>query len=86
MASDDRDTSPLANPAEVGGYTLEKAALTAALDGRVAADCRTVGEFPGRMAERINEIFMDEMGDIVLEADYSVIEDYREEAEEWSKS
>ena len=38
------------------------------------------------MAERINEIFMDEMGDIVLEADYSVIEDYREEAEEWSKS
>lgn len=86
MASDDRDTSPMANPAEVGGYTLEKAALTAALDGRFAAYCRAVGEFPGRMAERINEIFMDEMGDIVLEADYSVIEDYREEAEEWSKS
>ena len=46
------------------------------------------------MAERINEIFMDEMGDIVLtaeysaeySADYSVVEDYREEAEEWSKS
>lgn len=86
MASDDRDASPTANPAEVGGYTLEKAALTAALDGRFAAYCRAVGEFPGRMAERINEIFMDEMGDIVLEADYSVIEDYREEAEEWSKS
>ena len=86
MASDDRDASPLANPAEVGGYTLEKAALTAALDGRFAAYCRAIGEFPGRMAERINEIFMDEMGDIVLEADYSVIEDYREEAEEWSKS
>ena len=86
MASDDRDTSPMANPAAVGAYAIEKAALTAALEGRFAAYCRAVGEFPGRMAERINEIFMDEMGDIVLEADYSVIEDYREEAEEWSKS
>ena len=29
---------------------------------------------------------MDEMGDIVLEADYTVVPDYREEAEEWSRS
>lgn len=77
-----------------GAYAVEKAALAEALDGRFAAYCRSIGEFPGRMAERINEIFMDEMGDIVLtaeysaeySADYSVVEDYREEAEEWSKS
>lgn len=73
-------------PGESAPYAVEKAAMMAALHGRFAAYCRTVGEFPGRMAERINEIFMDEMGDIVLEADYTVVEAYRKEAEEWSKS
>ncbi len=75
-----------ADSGEGKAYAIEKAALTAALHGQFAAYCRSIGEFPGHMTERINEIFMDEMGDIVLTADYSVLEDYREEAEEWSKS
>ena len=73
-------------PDEAGTYTDEKAALAAALDGRFAAYCRSIGAFPGKMADRINEIFMDETGDIVLDADYTVIPEYREEAEEWSRS
>ena len=73
-------------PDEEGTYTDEKAALAAALDGRFAAYCRSIGAFPGKMVDRINEIFMDETGDIVLDADYTVIPEYREEAEEWSKS
>lgn len=75
-------------------YAVEKAALAAALNGQFCAYCRSAGAFPGRMAERINEIFMEETGDIVLTedpsshsgAEYAVIEEYRMEAEEWSKS
>ena len=80
------DTPEKAAEAGADAYTDEKAALAAALDGRFAAYCRSVGEFPGRMADRVNEIFMEEMGDIVLDADYAVVPDYREEAEEWSRS
>ena len=80
------DTAETPDEADAGAYAIEKAALAAALDGRFAAYCRSVGAFPGKMADRINGIFMDEMGDIVLEADYTVVPDYREEAEKWSRS
>lgn len=68
---------------------LLRAALHAALHGEFTAFCRNAGEFPGQIAERINEKFIEEMGDVVLigeGTDYAVLEDYRMEAEAWSKS
>ena len=50
---------------------------------------RDHGLFPGRMAEQINEIFLELVGDILVEADgnrYQLIEEYREDAESWSRA
>lgn len=63
-------------------------AVLALLDGTYESYCRTHGLFPGKIAEQINEIFLDVVGDILVEADgnrYSLIEEYREDAEAWSK-
>lgn len=63
-------------------------AVTALLHGEYEIWCREHGTFPGKMAEQINEVFLDVIGDILIEADgnrYSLIEDYREDAEAWSK-
>ena len=41
------------------------------------------------MAEQINEIFLELVGDILIEADgnrYQLMEDYREDAETWSRA
>ena len=70
-------------------HSLEKKAVTALLGGQYTAFCRDHGLFPGRMAEQINEIFLDLVGDILIEADgnrYQLIEDYREDAETWSRA
>lgn len=63
-------------------------AVLALLDGTYESYCRTHGLFLGKIAEQINEIFLDVVGDILVEADgnrYSLIEEYREDAEAWSK-
>ena len=63
--------------------------MAALLAGQYTAYCRDHGLFPGRMAEQINEIFLELVGDILIEADgnrYQLIEDYREDAEAWSRA
>lgn len=70
-------------------HSLEKEAVAALLTGQYSSFCRDNGLFPGRMAEQINEIFLELVGDILIEADgnrYQLIEDYREDAETWSKA
>ncbi len=68
-------------------HSLEKEAVIALLDGRFVGWCRERSLFPGRMAEQINEIFLELVGDILIEANgYTLIEDYREDAESWSSN
>ncbi len=65
-------------------HSLEKEAVAALLDGRFVQHCRDQGLFPGRVAEQINEIFLDVVGDILIDADgFTMIEDYREDAIAW---
>lgn len=45
---------------------------------------KEVGIFEGELADRVNRVFLDEIGDVLIE-DNKLIEDYREDAEEWIK-
>lgn len=74
-----------------GEYALEKAAVCALLGGNFAAFCRERGLFPGQVADAVNEIFLDRIGDILIEdngmgKDFHILDDYREEAETWSRT
>jgi len=63
--------------------------LRAAMDGRFRSFCRERGLYEGDLADRINAVFLDCMGDVVLETDgtgFRFIEDYREDAEEWLRT
>ncbi len=63
--------------------------LRAAMDGRYRSFCRERGLYEGDLADRINAVFLDCMGDVVLETDgtrFRFIEDYREDAEEWLRT
>lgn len=60
--------------------------LRAALDGRFRAWCRENSLYEGEAADRINTVFLDELGDVVLEdsgSGFTLIEDYREDVEQW---
>ncbi|MBQ8641915.1 MAG: TerB N-terminal domain-containing protein [Clostridia bacterium] len=91
-AEDIGQTDPFAEVAAMPAgerHSLEKEAVAALLAGQFQPFCRDHGLFPGRMAEQINEIFLELVGDILIEADgnrYQLIEDYREDAESWSKA
>lgn len=60
------------------------------LSGSLNGTCTSSGKLPREtLAERINELFLDILGDIVLEENeggFCVIEDYREDVEEWLKN
>ena len=61
-------------------------ALRAALDGLFGEYCRSVGAFPGDIADRVNTVMLDYLGDVALETNgggYELIEDYREDIEAW---
>ena len=65
---------------------LPKDALRAALDGRYEKYCREVSLHEGELADRINSIFIDVIGDVVLEdrgCGFELIEDYREDIINW---
>jgi len=71
--------------------SLEKAAVQALIAGNFTAFCRERGIFPSRMADTVNEIFLDLIGDILIEdggtgTDFHILDDYREDAETWSKT
>ncbi|MBR5445266.1 MAG: TerB N-terminal domain-containing protein [Clostridia bacterium] len=92
QAYENKKEDPFAEVTEVPAgerHFLEKEAVAALLSGQYTAFCRDHGLFPGRMAEQINEIFLELVGDILVEADgnrYQLIEDYREDAESWSRA
>ncbi len=56
-----------------------KNAVFHAVKGDFAAYCRTLSQMPERLAGEINEIAMDEMGDIILEEDFTLVSDYADE-------
>jgi len=63
-----------------------KDGLAAAIGGHFREYCRENSLYEGEAADRINTLFIDIIGDIVLEdtgAGYQIIEDYREEIEDW---
>jgi len=63
-----------------------RAGLRAALAGRFRAWCRENSLYEGEAADRINTVFLDEIGDVVLEdsgSGFTLIEDYREDVEQW---
>ncbi|MBQ2278267.1 MAG: TerB N-terminal domain-containing protein [Clostridia bacterium] len=63
-----------------------RAGLRAALDGRFRTWCRENSLYEGEIADRINTVFLDEIGDVVLEdsgSGFTLIEDYREDVEQW---
>ncbi len=61
-----------------------KKAVSAALDGRFKQWAKECGIYEGEAQDRVNNCFIDIIGDIILE-DYTLIEDYREDVEEWMK-
>ena len=88
----DEDADP-GSPAEESpggdgsGDEILRDALRAAMNGRFRGYCREHGLYEGDAADRINALFLESIGDVVLEADadggFRFVEDYREDAEEW---
>ncbi len=59
----------------------QKKALRAALKGSFASYCRSIGVMEENMRGEINEVTMEYIGDMILDGDCSVLEDYEEEIE-----
>jgi len=77
------------NSDTAGSNTMEQLAVAALLQGNYLMFCRENQLFPGQEAEKINEIFLTLVGDILIEVDnnqYNLIEEYREDAAQWSKT
>lgn len=77
---------PTAGDDEYGFITevlsdTQREALRAALKGDFSAYCRNVGVMAENMRGEINEIAMEYIGDMILESDFSVLEDYKAEIE-----
>ncbi len=60
--------------------------LQAALLGEFRSYCRKNSLYEGDLSDRINSVFLEELGDVVLESTdkgFTLIEDYREDVENW---
>ncbi len=57
-------------------------AVKAALDGRFRQYAREAGIYEGELTDRVNTVFLEVIGDVLIE-DGEVIEDYRDDAVEW---
>lgn len=63
-----------------GALTEEqRGALYAAKDGNFSAYCRSIGKMEENMRGEINEIAMEYIGDMLLESDFSILDDYLED-------
>ncbi len=65
-----------------------KGAVRAALDGSFALFCRENRLNEGNTADLVNSLFLDILGDVIIEPDasgtsYNLVEDYRKDIEEW---
>ena len=61
-----------------------RSAVRAALEGSFREWARENGYYEGEAQDRVNTYFLDIIGDVILE-DFTFIEDYREDIEEWMK-
>lgn len=61
-----------------------RSAVSAALEGRFREWAKESGYYEGEAQDRVNTYFLDIIGDVILE-DFTFIEDYREDIEEWMK-
>ena len=59
----------------------QREALKAALSGSFEAYSRQIGVMAETLRGEINEIAMEEIGDMLIESDFSVLEDYAEDVE-----
>lgn len=57
----------------------DRQAVASAFRGEFAAFCRAAGQMPETVRSRINELAMEWIGDVVLDDDFAVIEDYGDE-------
>ena len=60
--------------------------VKSALGATFAEFCRARGIHQGELADRINNVFIDVLGDVILEdhgAGFELLEDYREDTENW---
>lgn len=57
----------------------QQGALQAALKNAFASYCRSIGVMEENMRGEINEVAMEYVGDMILDGDFSVPEDYEEE-------
>lgn len=58
---------------------IQVGALCAALDGSFSVYCRKIGRMEENVRGEINEIAMEYVGDMILENDFSIVEDYLED-------
>jgi hypothetical protein len=78
--------SPHDSGEKSGKDDIVRLGVKSALDGTFAKFCRERSLHEGDLADRINNVFIDVLGDIILEdrgAGYELIEDYREDTENW---
>ena len=71
-------------PKEPTDENFMRSAAMAALDGRFREWAKESGYYEGEAQDRVNTYFLDIIGDVILE-DFTFIEDYREDIEEWMK-
>lgn len=75
-----------AAPVEKSADDVIRLGVERALEGKFAEFCRECGLHPGELSDRINNVFIDVLGDVILEDHgdgYELIEDYREDIENW---
>jgi hypothetical protein len=58
---------------------MQKNALKAALKNNFSEYCRSIGVMEENMRGEINEISMEYIGDMIIDGDFTVLEDYEEE-------
>ncbi|MBQ8496352.1 MAG: TerB N-terminal domain-containing protein [Clostridia bacterium] len=57
----------------------QRKALAAALNGTFSTYCRSIGKMEETVRGEINEIAMEYIGDMLIESDFTIIEDYMED-------
>lgn len=72
------------NKEEPTDENFMRSAVSAALEGRFREWAKESGYYEGEAQDRVNTYFLDIIGDVILE-DFTFIEDYREDIEEWMK-
>ena len=59
----------------------QRTALSAALNGSFSAYCRKIGKMEENIRGEINDIAMEYVGDILIDSDFTVLEDYIEDVQ-----